>query len=52
MPKSILIYTCDKWGPENIEQIENFHRIILGRLHRVRKRTRKAMTNGELENKN
>ena len=51
MPKPISLYGSDVWGLENIEQIEDFHRINLGRLHRVRKGTRKEMTNEDLGNK-
>ena len=48
MIKPILLYGCEVWGHEDIEQIEVFHRNFLRRLLRIRKSAPKAMTYGEL----
>ena len=48
MIKPILVYGCEVWGHEDIEQIEVFHRNFLRRLLRARKSAPKAMTYGEL----
>ena len=48
MIKPILLYGCEVWGHENIEQTEVVHCKFLRRRLRVQKRTPKAMTYGEL----
>ena len=48
MIKPILLYGCEVWWHENIEQTEFFHRNFLRRLLRQRKSAPKAMTYGEL----
>ena len=47
----ILLYGCEIWGHENVEQIEIFHRNFLRRILRVRKSVPKAMIYGELGRK-
>ena len=47
--KPILLYGCEVWGFESMEQIEVFHRHFLRRVLRVRKTAPKAMIYGELE---
>ena len=49
--KPILLYGCEVWGYENMEQIEVFHRYFLRRVLRVRKNAPKAMVYGELGEK-
>ena len=44
----ILIYGCEVWGFEEIEQIEVFHMNFLRRVLRVRKSVPKGMIYGEL----
>ena len=46
--KPILLYGCEVWGFESMEQIEVFHRHFLRRVLRVRKTAPKAMIYGEL----
>ena len=48
MIKPILLYGCEVWGYENIEQIEIFHRNFLRRVLRIRKSAPKAMVYGKL----
>ena len=48
MIKLILLYSCEAWGHENIEQIEVFYRNFLRRLLPLQKSVPKAMTFGEL----
>ena len=48
MIKPILLYGCELWGHENIEQTEVFHRKFFRRLLGVRKSTTKAITFGDL----
>ena len=48
MIKPNLLYGCEVWGHEDIEQIEVFHRNFLRRLLRIQKNAPKAMTYGEL----
>ena len=48
MDLPILIYGCEVWGFDEIEQIEVFHRNFLRRVLRVRKRVPKGMIYGEL----
>ena len=43
MIKPILLYACEVWGYENIEQIEAFHRNFLRRVLRMRKTAPKAV---------
>ena len=49
--KPILLYGCEVWGYESMEQIEIFHRCFLRRVLRVRKNAPKAMVYGELGEK-
>ena len=44
----ILLYGCELWGYENIEQIEVFHRNFLRRMLELRKSAPKAMMYGEV----
>ena len=43
----ILLYGCELWGYENIEQIEVFHRNVLRRMLELRKSAPKTMMYGK-----
>ena len=49
--KPILLYECEVWGYESMEQIEIFHRHFLRRVLRVRKIASKVIIYGELGQK-
>ena len=44
----ILLYGCELWGYENIEQIEVLHRNVFRRMLELRKSAPKAMVYGEV----
>ena len=48
MREPILLYGCEVWGHEDIEQFEDFHRNFLRRLLRIRKNAPIAMSYGEI----